>query len=556
MGSVCRFWSYPNGEDKMILDFLEKKEHYFVIKDLGPMSPLKFAQFQQWHDVFIPGPTRNVVGISSNDFPGLYYYNPMNQMEYVFMIEGKIDWNNSRFERRIVQIEDDKAFPYHLVIGLFSNQAIDKKSFQVHSWSHERAIDIQEKIKKSRDIMPDQWEALTILIRESFNLIKLPDPGPPSQWDDIAKYCFVTLNSKKSKFQSDTSENTKKKTLPTDSTKNTNENILLFFKTFDSNESTYGINKPSESKKGTHEIVEPPGSDKRKREGSNNAGETYQGTAELICQAGLSSALLDYARINGNIQVMELGRNLTSTLHLFYDENTGIFQNTYPPKGEEWLRGVVDTWYTFHNLYHVLKASHLAKNEKLKELALSAVDRVIAFVRACHYQIPLFAKFTKKNENNELDGSVIGYALNPSVLGMYANVLCHAGAIFNIRRNEYENEAKLSLEILRRWPFFQLFHQTVQLSWAASACNYLGLKYKRDDFTRLLLLNCYRQGEVAGLFQGCTGLGYPAFRETVEAIVPWGDWINDAPKELLLDKIINIVLDKAKKFIAEGLQKD
>ena len=66
----------------------------------------------------------------------------------------------------------------------------------------------------------------------------------------------------------------------------------------------------------------------------------------------------------------------------------------------------------------------------------------------------------------------------------------------------------------------QMFYETMQLSWAALAAHRLGRSDWRDDFTRLLLLACYRQGEHAGLFQGCASLNYPAFRETVDAVSP------------------------------------
>ena len=39
--------------------------------DLGIIDPLRFVQYQQWHELFIAGPTRSVVGTLSNDFPGL-----------------------------------------------------------------------------------------------------------------------------------------------------------------------------------------------------------------------------------------------------------------------------------------------------------------------------------------------------------------------------------------------------------------------------------------------------------------------------------------------------
>jgi hypothetical protein len=494
-----------------ILDsiFKKKSDRCQIILDLGEITPIRFVQYQQWHDVFLAGPTKNVVGRTGNDFPGLYYYNPVTQKEHVLMFNGIIDWRISGLERKVIKIEDSQNI-YHLAVGLFSERPIDKSVKMLH-W--ERTRDLEIDIEKThRDSMPNQWEALEILTRESFRLMSLPLPTQTSEipdWSLNAHNCLKTL-IKKRRFQG-----------------YAGTELWIFFETFAGNASTYGLQPV----------------------------EAYAGTSELIAQAGLASSLLSYSKlkIKNAKDYEQLGKELAETLHNFYDKNTGFFQNTFPPKSEEWTRGVVDTWYTFNNLYHVLNAAHISKNEKLFKLACKALERAIKFVRSCNYQIPLFAKLkTSEGASEYEDGSVIGYAMNPSVLGMYAMILTFAATLLPNKKDEYQKEAILSLGILRRVPLSQMFHQTIQLSWAASACNNLGLTEWRNDFTRCLLLSCYRQGEVAGLFQGCAGLDYPAFRETVEAIIFWGDWINKDPGGLPLRQIIDLVLYKAVKFLAKG----
>lgn len=490
-----------------ILSFLGKKnqEEFCCILDLGEIKPIRYVQYQQWHDVFISGPTRNLVGNIGNDFPGLYYYDPRTQIEYVIMFEGKIDWRISSIERKLVQTKEDPKI-YNLYVGLFSDEPIDK-TVQKRIWKEKKVL-ISNIEKRHRDSMPNQWEALEILTRESFNLLKLPTPQQNNNWSSIALTCLNTLK-KKQKFQGNVGK------------------LWVFFDTFDSNVSTYDL--------------EPK--------------EAYPGTSELIVQAGLASSLLSYSKlkVDNAEEYAILGHQLAETLYNFYDNKTGFFQNTFPQKSEEWSRGVIDTWYTFHNLYHVLFASQFLEDKTLFKLACGTVERAIRFVRSCNYQIPLFAKLGPIKEDSELpDGSVIGYALNPSVLGMYAMILTLAAKLLPEKKDKYQKEAILALKVLKRWPISQLFHQTIQLSWAASACHKLGLIEWRDDFTRCLLLSCYRQGSIAGLFQGCAGLNYPAFRETVDAIVPWIEWINKTPFDLPLRQIIDLVFDKAVHFIAKG----
>lgn len=278
----------------------------------------------------------------------------------------------------------------------------------------------------------------------------------------------------------------------------------------------------------------------------------YKSSAELICQAGLASALLAYANCRPEDADLfkRLGSQLSNGIRHFYDEDAEVFQNTFPPKGEEWERGVFDTWYLFHNLFHVLSAADGTDDNNLRTAARVATERAIRFVRACDYHIPLFAKLTRNSKRQDRDdGGIIGFALNPSVLGMYAKVLVAAAAIFPDRAEAWRDEATCALRRLRRWPLNQIFHQTVQLSWAAWAAHELGYPEWRDDFTRALLLTCYRQGDLAGLFCGCAGLRYPAFRETVEAVQPWSHWLRDSPPDLPLAQIIELVFAQAGKFI-------
>jgi hypothetical protein len=188
----------------------------------------------------------------------------------------------------------------------------------------------------------------------------------------------------------------------------------------------------------------------------------------------------------------------------------------------------------------------------LADLSLTALERASVFVNACNYQIPLFAKLGAAGNADNQDGRVIGFALNPSVLGMYANCLVTGARLKPDKKTEFYEEATHALSLLRRWPLNQLFHQTVQLSWAAAAAHEIGKKAWRDDFLRCLLLNCYRQKDHAGLFQACTGLCYPAFRETIEAIEPWAAWLTEAPAELHLREILRLVLHKARQFLCTG----
>ncbi|HUT45138.1 MAG TPA: hypothetical protein VMX36_02590 [Sedimentisphaerales bacterium] len=475
------------------------------VVDLGRMSPLHFVQYQQWHDVLIAGPTRNVVGTQGNDFPGLYYYDPNTRKEHVIMVDGQVDWSCSILSRRLLKYGEHE---WRLVLGLFSDKNLGK-NVELKHWAQIRPLPPRTK-PDTRDAMPDQWEALTTLISKSFDLLPLPEPGKAYDWVRTAEWCLETLNKIKVKQ------------------KRQGKNMYTFFRTFRSSSSTYG------------RVCE--------REWTSE----FKGTAELICQAGLSSSILAYCSKKPKYasEFQKLGMELTSILEHFYDPETGFFQNTFPPRGDEWERRVVDTWYAFHNLYHVMRVASLASIRSLSEMSIKAVDRAIRFVRACNYHIPLFAKMDlDEPAPAKEDGKVIGFAMNPSVLGMYARCLVLASTLRPSSKVEYYAEAELALEYLRRYPLNQLHHQTVQLAWAASAAHSLDKKTWRDDFTRCLLLNCYRTPEHAGLFQGCAGLMYPSFKETVEAVELWSEWLEESPEELHMAQILRLVLEKSLRFM-------
>jgi hypothetical protein len=465
------------------------------------MDPLRFVQYQQWHDLLLAGPTRSVVGTLGNDFPGLYYYDPRQRVEYVLMFDGPIDWRTCALDRRVVVCADGKP---HLLVGLFGDRKLDK-SILVKVFEQKRQF-LGGQETGDRDAMPNQWEALEILTRESFKLLPMPKAGEPYDWVTTAPQCLATLNERGRESVLDGNK------------------FLVFFQTFESGTSTY----------------------------EQVPSKEYNRTAELISQAGLASSLLSYAEgkpSHGDVY-REYGLILERTLNYFYGPETELFNNTYPPRGEEWTRAVVDTWYPIHNLFHVLRAARLAPDKELQGLAHKAVNRAVSFVHACNYQIPLFAKLSKANEQgSKTDAGVIGFALNPSVLGMYAMLLVEAATAYPEDADTYRGEAIDALRNLHRWPIHQLFHQTIQLSWAAWASHRLGKPQWRDDFVRCLLLSCYRQGEHAGLFQGCAGLMYPTFRETVEAVTPWIEFMDDLP-ELPLREILDQVFDKARHFLS------
>lgn len=65
---------------------------YEALVRIGEYEPLVERQYDIWHRLVIAGPTRSDAGVQSNDFPGLYVYEPRSRLSHFLVFGGEIDW--------------------------------------------------------------------------------------------------------------------------------------------------------------------------------------------------------------------------------------------------------------------------------------------------------------------------------------------------------------------------------------------------------------------------------------------------------------------------------
>jgi hypothetical protein len=311
------------------------------------------------------------------------------------------------------------------------------------------------------DDVPNQWEALETLVARSFLLTPLPErPDSTPDWAELASRCFAGLSKE------DVQHPLAKQL-----------GGIAYHSMWDEYTAMYARPKPY---------------------------------IELICQASIARALhlaAQHIAIKDGASISH--RLVEHVIPQFFNSNLGIFENAYPiaeSQGRKKL--VLDTWYALSNLSDILYLCGAFPTDDLRELAAQAVSTWMAIGKEIGHIFPLFLDAVSRESQ--------GGKLNVAAGGLYANVMLSAV--------ELKAEAAQALTVMRRFPVQQMFHQPEQLARAAESAFLLGVEdsaYEKigEDFIHALLLMLYRDSINAGLFEGCAGMMYPTFRESVASLV-------------------------------------
>ena len=461
--------------------------------DSAPVNLLTYRQSTQWHELIIAGPVANCAGSRGNSFPGIYCYNPAEKTQWVVMADGPVDWSECRLG---VSPQDDA-----LELGLFSTGVIDPQ-VSLKVWQ-----------SKTNDL-PSQWQAMETLVAKSFELIPLPTrPDFTPDWVKLASECLAGLSSK-----------------------------------------------------GQHPLAQQLGGvayhsmlDER-----NSLYATPKPYIELIPQVSIARALHRATQDTPVEDVTGISRKLVErVIPLFFNPELGVFENTYsgetrtrqkgiPRRSPKKAHGsqaskhvVLETWYALSNLSDVLYLCEAFPANDLRELAIESVLTWIAIGKEIGHIWPLFLDLTTWESQ--------GGKLNVAAGGLYANVMLSAARIWPDRGEELKIEAAQALTVMRRFPVQQLFHQPEQLAKAADSAFVLGVEdgsYEKmgHDFVHALLLMMYRDPINAGLFEGCAGMMYPTFRESVASLMTLAA-LGDRARELPIGSICELGLSKCYGFL-------
>lgn len=237
---------------------------------------------------------------------------------------------------------------------------------------------------------------------------------------------------------------------------------------------------------------------------------------ELMTMADVLWPSLLYLRVHPAPEYAAECKKLLTALPSFYDPRSKTISNSFvhPDPDER-----VDSWYPFENsLVKFPMIGSLTGSKQMQSDFLSAFDTAQKTAKHFDYLFPIYFRVSSLH----VEGAGTNYAIG----GLYA-----WGAILAHRmtgEQKYLDEARRAIEVLQTVPGDRLFHEPQELGYAALAAAELDMKdaaaYLLSQQLRLFYWYSdasQKSHDIRGMVQACASILYPAFKENVEAILPW-----------------------------------
>ena len=253
---------------------------------------------------------------------------------------------------------------------------------------------------------------------------------------------------------------------------------------------------------------------------------------ELMAVADVLWPSLLYLRLHPDPPYATECAKLIDSMPGFYHADTHSISNDYLRPTDE----RADSWYPFENA--LVKYPMIAALSGSKDLAANFLDAFTGARKLAdkfNYLFPIYYQ----TATLQAEGAGSNYAIG----GLYA-----WGALLAARLtqdNRYRDEARRAIQVLADVPAGRLFHEPQELGFAALAAAELGLR----DETAYLLAEQMRmfywysdpsqkKHPIRGMVQAAASILYPAFKENVEAILPW---TGIAKRGLLPDSLLRFM---------------
>ncbi len=236
---------------------------------------------------------------------------------------------------------------------------------------------------------------------------------------------------------------------------------------------------------------------------------------ELMTLADVLWPSLLYLKVNPSETFAQECQQLLASLPSFYHGDTHSIGNDFKRGSDE----RADSWYPFENgLIKYPMIARLAGSKDLADNFLQAFERTRELAHQYNYLFPIYYRVaTLKQE---------GAGTNYAVGGLYAwsAILAHRLS----GKEEHLEEARRTVQVLYTVPVDRLFHEPQELGFAALAAAELGKMEEAQYFLHQQLRMFYwysdpsqKSHDIRGMVQACASILYPAFKENVEAILPW-----------------------------------
>jgi len=459
---------------------------------LGPLSTTADRQTQTWRRSFVGGPVRNTQGLPGNSVPAAYLFDPGTGVESTLHVDASaLAWAPGR----LIGLELRELFDYgaspRYGVGL-----VPSRRFTLPAGRHVFRWRLWQ---RGVEATPDGWQASARLVD---NLsVGLDGVGSEAigaaAWERLAAGTVTDL--------------------------------------LDPHQVPLRIG--GEQVLGLRAYV-------------RDAAHYYDQAddhIELMTVADIVPPLLLYLRLHPDDEAARLADALRQTLLRFGRPEAGYISNRFPTDGVE---PVTDTWYFFLNgLIKLPWVALIEADPSIARLVRAGLRGAARLAQMTHDRLPLFADFRPDSGPRPL-----GAAPNPSVAGLLAYAALQAAQLGAEGGRELATRLLLGL---RRDRVELAFHEPLQLGFAAAAAARLAaagdqhMDSLADAFVRAQLRMLYwdedpeaeRNGyRVRGMFEACASLLYPAFKENVEAILPWTVVLRTGrgPTELML-KVMNLI---------------
>jgi hypothetical protein len=236
---------------------------------------------------------------------------------------------------------------------------------------------------------------------------------------------------------------------------------------------------------------------------------------ELMSVADVLWPSLLYLRLHPSPSYETECNELLAALPSFYHEDTQSISNDFVRKPNE----RTDSWYPFENgLVKYSAIGSLVGSKEITDHFLEAFHTAQKMARQYDYLFPIYYQVSTLLA----EGAGTNYAIG----GLYAWAAILAYHL--TAEEQYLEEARRAIQVLYTVPSDRLFHEPQELAYGALAATELGMRDQANYllYEQLRMFYWYsdpsqKSHDVRGMVQAAASILYPAFKENVEAVLPW-----------------------------------
>jgi hypothetical protein len=436
-----------------------------ILAPLLPHSLLHERQFDLWRRQVLGGPTQNATRTRSNDFPGLYAYEPRSQTEHLMVLGSNVDW--SRVQSGVLVLDGQ------VWLGYWSEEPFEAEvTYEVRPRAQER----------------ERWDALRTIVGWCLERLRPAEPvGPaPCTFERRAENALAALDDREGAW--------------------------------------FGVNGLEALRMYVAGTSEAWGDvDVDHVELLCQIGVAWGlGAAISRGEFAQHSELFDRLLvIVGQFYRPDL-HSFSNTYPLAGNDLSGGNVVTRREGGRE----ATNVWYHLFNLARLLEVTLLEPDVAWRANLQEAVDHTVALAARTRYLFPLFWWLDTGEQCGAVSdfasaGAFAWAAVRAAEVFDEPAYLEHAArALETLHQLPFDYlHAEAMLLPRAAWAAHRLLRLTGAQRWA----DY------RDDFVAASLRQMYWTSERFGMFNACAGMCYPAFFENIQVLLAFDEFLDDTP---------------------------